>query len=274
MAQPSGLSVSADGTTLWIADSESSALRYVRDGEMHTVVGQGLFDFGHVDGPAGAGAAPASARGVRPARRLGAGGRHVQRRGSALRPRGRCGVHGGHRPGRAERRRRTRGRRGRGGRVGRAPAHPPGPWRPRRGRCVHCGWPAASHRAAADAARARRGDPRRDLHAGARPEARRVVRPVDPAGGLGVPAVDLLLDREPASARSSPGRSSSRPAASGGVLQVVAQAPRATPMPSTPPATSPARTGAYRSSSAPAAPPGCRSSCAVSTQLAESGPSR
>src|SRR5262249_50193130 len=30
MAQPSGLSVSADGTTLWIADSESSALRYVR----------------------------------------------------------------------------------------------------------------------------------------------------------------------------------------------------------------------------------------------------
>jgi thiol-disulfide isomerase/thioredoxin len=53
MAQPSGLSVSADETTLWIADSESSALRYVRDGEMNTVVGQGLFDFGHVDGTAG-----------------------------------------------------------------------------------------------------------------------------------------------------------------------------------------------------------------------------
>lgn len=52
MAQPSGLSVSADGTTLWIADSESSALRYVRDGVMHTAVGQGLFDFGHMDGPA------------------------------------------------------------------------------------------------------------------------------------------------------------------------------------------------------------------------------
>jgi sugar lactone lactonase YvrE len=52
MAQPSGLSVSADGATLWIADSESSALRYVRDREMRTVVGQGLFDFGHVDGPA------------------------------------------------------------------------------------------------------------------------------------------------------------------------------------------------------------------------------
>ena len=52
MAQPSGLSVSADGTTLWIADSESSALRFVQDGRMHTAVGQGLFDFGHVDGPA------------------------------------------------------------------------------------------------------------------------------------------------------------------------------------------------------------------------------
>jgi thiol-disulfide isomerase/thioredoxin len=53
MAQPSGLSVSADGRTLWVADSESSALRQIRDGVMRTVVGQGLFDFGHMDGPAG-----------------------------------------------------------------------------------------------------------------------------------------------------------------------------------------------------------------------------
>ncbi|MEV0896988.1 NHL domain-containing thioredoxin family protein [Actinoplanes sp. NPDC049802] len=53
MAQPSGLSVSTDGRRLWIADSETSALRYVEDGVMHTAVGQGLFDFGHVDGPAG-----------------------------------------------------------------------------------------------------------------------------------------------------------------------------------------------------------------------------
>jgi sugar lactone lactonase YvrE len=52
MAQPSGLSVSPDGTTLWVADSETSALRYVRAGELHTAIGQGLFDFGHVDGPA------------------------------------------------------------------------------------------------------------------------------------------------------------------------------------------------------------------------------
>ncbi|GAA1030291.1 redoxin domain-containing protein [Virgisporangium ochraceum] len=49
-AQPSGLS--AHGNRLWIADSESSALRYVENGEVHTVVGQGLFDFGLVDGPA------------------------------------------------------------------------------------------------------------------------------------------------------------------------------------------------------------------------------
>ncbi|PWK39218.1 NHL domain-containing thioredoxin family protein [Actinoplanes xinjiangensis] len=52
MAQPSGLSVSADGVRLWIADSETSALRWVEDGVLHTAVGQGLFDFGHVDGPA------------------------------------------------------------------------------------------------------------------------------------------------------------------------------------------------------------------------------
>jgi thiol-disulfide isomerase/thioredoxin len=51
MAQPSGLS--AAGDRLWIADSETSALRWIADHEMHTAVGQGLFDFGHVDGPAG-----------------------------------------------------------------------------------------------------------------------------------------------------------------------------------------------------------------------------
>jgi hypothetical protein len=50
MAQPSGLSVA--GGRLWIADSESSAIRWVLDGEMHTAAGQGLFDFGLMDGPA------------------------------------------------------------------------------------------------------------------------------------------------------------------------------------------------------------------------------
>ncbi|MEU6174823.1 NHL domain-containing thioredoxin family protein [Streptantibioticus parmotrematis] len=53
-AQPSGLA--AAGTRLWVADSETSALRYVTkadDGyEIRTAVGTGLFDFGHRDGAA------------------------------------------------------------------------------------------------------------------------------------------------------------------------------------------------------------------------------
>ena len=49
-AQPSGLA--ADGSRLWLADSETSSLRVVEDGAVRTAVGQGLFDFGHVDGPA------------------------------------------------------------------------------------------------------------------------------------------------------------------------------------------------------------------------------
>ncbi|MCP2313322.1 thiol-disulfide isomerase/thioredoxin/sugar lactone lactonase YvrE [Kitasatospora paracochleata] len=53
-AQPSGLAVSADGERLWVADSETSALRWVsREGmAVHTAVGSGLFDFGHRDGDA------------------------------------------------------------------------------------------------------------------------------------------------------------------------------------------------------------------------------
>jgi len=49
-AQPSGLAV-GDGA-LWVADAETSALREVREGLVATAVGQGLFDFGHRDGPA------------------------------------------------------------------------------------------------------------------------------------------------------------------------------------------------------------------------------
>ncbi len=52
LAQPSGLATDPDGTRLWIADSETSALRWVADGQLHTAVGTGLFDFGHADGPA------------------------------------------------------------------------------------------------------------------------------------------------------------------------------------------------------------------------------
>ncbi|MFF2620875.1 NHL domain-containing thioredoxin family protein [Oerskovia jenensis] len=61
-AQPSGLAVGEDGT-VWVADSETSALRRVTglgggvavvpEGvEVSTAVGQGLFDFGHRDGTA------------------------------------------------------------------------------------------------------------------------------------------------------------------------------------------------------------------------------
>ncbi|MFH8881809.1 thioredoxin-like domain-containing protein [Streptomyces californicus] len=53
-AQPSGLAVSADGERLWVADAETSALRWVdRDEHVRTAVGEGLFDFGHRDGAAG-----------------------------------------------------------------------------------------------------------------------------------------------------------------------------------------------------------------------------
>ncbi|MER5947389.1 NHL domain-containing thioredoxin family protein [Streptomyces sp. NPDC001904] len=51
-AQPSGLAATDD--RLWVADSETSALRWVDlDGVVHTAVGTGLFDFGHRDGAAG-----------------------------------------------------------------------------------------------------------------------------------------------------------------------------------------------------------------------------
>ncbi|GHC37241.1 NHL domain-containing thioredoxin family protein [Streptomyces cinnamoneus] len=53
-AQPSGLA--ATGDRLWVADSETSAVRWVeRDGDrfvVRTAVGTGLFDFGHRDGAA------------------------------------------------------------------------------------------------------------------------------------------------------------------------------------------------------------------------------
>ena len=54
-AQPSGLAVDDDGR-LWVVDAETSALRVVTgrlsQARVDTVVGAGLFDFGHRDGPA------------------------------------------------------------------------------------------------------------------------------------------------------------------------------------------------------------------------------
>jgi thiol-disulfide isomerase/thioredoxin len=49
-AQPSGVAIGAHDL-LWLVDSETSSLRCVSHGVVETVVGQGLFDFGHVDGP-------------------------------------------------------------------------------------------------------------------------------------------------------------------------------------------------------------------------------
>jgi thiol-disulfide isomerase/thioredoxin/sugar lactone lactonase YvrE len=50
LAQTSGLA--SGGGRLWMADSETSSLRYVEGGRVTTVVGRGLFDFGFTDGPA------------------------------------------------------------------------------------------------------------------------------------------------------------------------------------------------------------------------------
>jgi thiol-disulfide isomerase/thioredoxin len=51
-AQPSALSPSADGATLYVADPESSAVRAVTvaDGSCKTLVGKGLFTYGDQDG--------------------------------------------------------------------------------------------------------------------------------------------------------------------------------------------------------------------------------
>ncbi len=50
LAQTSGLAPA--GERLWLADSETSSLRYVEGDHVHTAVGTGLFDFGFRDGPA------------------------------------------------------------------------------------------------------------------------------------------------------------------------------------------------------------------------------
>ena len=52
LAQTSGLAASRDGLTLWFVDSETSSLRRLRNGVVHTEVGSGLFEFGHRDGAA------------------------------------------------------------------------------------------------------------------------------------------------------------------------------------------------------------------------------
>jgi thiol-disulfide isomerase/thioredoxin len=54
LAQPSGLALDATGDTLYFADSETSAIRALTLNGVPTVetlIGTGLFDFGHVNGP-------------------------------------------------------------------------------------------------------------------------------------------------------------------------------------------------------------------------------
>jgi sugar lactone lactonase YvrE len=53
LAQPSGLAVSPDGATVYFADAEASAVRALdlASGRVGTLVGTGLFDFGHGNGP-------------------------------------------------------------------------------------------------------------------------------------------------------------------------------------------------------------------------------
>ncbi len=53
LAQPSGLALSPDGATLAFADSETSSIRLLalEQAEVTTLVGEGLFDFGAVNGP-------------------------------------------------------------------------------------------------------------------------------------------------------------------------------------------------------------------------------
>jgi len=50
LSQPSGLASAPDGA-LFFVDAESSALRVLKDGNVETLIGTGLFDFGLVDGP-------------------------------------------------------------------------------------------------------------------------------------------------------------------------------------------------------------------------------
>ena len=123
LAQPSGLATGPDGTRLWIADSETSRCGGWPTASCTPRSAQGLFDFGHVDGPADRALFQHPLGVLVAAGRRGAGGGHVQPGGAAVRSATRAGVHGGHRAGGAERPGRGRGRPDLGGGVGGAPAH-------------------------------------------------------------------------------------------------------------------------------------------------------
>ena len=83
-AQPSALA--PDGDRLWLVDAETSALRWVADGEVRTAVGRGLFDCGFVDGAAADARLQQPLGGGRPGGRSCRRRRHVQRSGASVRP--------------------------------------------------------------------------------------------------------------------------------------------------------------------------------------------
>ena len=171
-AQTSGLA--ADGDRLWIADSETSSLRYVEDGAVHDRGRHRAVRLRLPRRRGRRGAAPAPARGDRAARRVGGGLRHLQRRRTALG--GRRADHARDRPGRAERRACVDGRAPRRGRVRGAPADPGPAGRRRRGGRVRAHHPAAGHRD-----RRRGGGAGGGLHPAAGAEGRRPVRAAVPA---------------------------------------------------------------------------------------------
>ena len=192
-AQTSGLAVTTDqdGERLWLADSETSSLRSVRADVVMTHVGQGLFEFGHRDGPAedallqhplGVTALPDGSVAVLDTyndavRRFDPRTGDVTTLATGLRePSGAVLVPGSQGVGRAARPAR--------GRVRRAPAHPGtapegrGAGRPDR----------VPHQAPRPRRRTWRGRARGGVRAAAGAEARRQVRPLHPPAGVGVTA--------------------------------------------------------------------------------------
>ena len=213
-AQTSGLA--ADGDRLWLADSETSSLRYVEDGDVHTVIGEGLFDFGFRDGPAGQallqhplgvtvlpdGSVAVSDTYNGAIRRFDPATGEVTTLASGLAEPSAAYVDGD---------------RARGRRVQRAPADPGAP---RSRRPAHRR--LQPHHAATGHRGRRRARARRRVHPAARPEGRRPVRPAVPAGRRGDAARAAPRGR---GSRHRPHPSAGpRPAVGEGVLHVAARA--------------------------------------------------
>ena len=224
MAQPSGLSVSADGD-----DALDRRLRIVRaplhsrrpDAHRRRPGPVRLRPRGR---PGHRGSFPASARvSVRSPTGPSSSPTPTTARYAAYDPTTDVGVHCGDRTRRAQRRRGSDRAARSSSSSPRRTASPDWPECRRSGRRHHGDRGPAPHRAAAEPTGTRRGDARGHLHAGARPEARRVLRAVDAAGGFRF-APRAAHSRERAPAPICPGRLVISSDVERGVLQVVAQA--------------------------------------------------